>query len=86
MFRRPSGSAIGFVELSRRMLAEVGIRRGIKRLSFLRNRIVHTGLSLLAPAELHERTDAVRILILQYLFRLLGFRGHFQVGLHRATA
>ena len=40
-----SGSWVGFEELLRRMLSEVGMRPGLKRIVKARNEIVHEGLS-----------------------------------------
>jgi hypothetical protein len=79
-FRTASGKPIGFTTLSRRMLASVGIRKGVERLAWLRNRIVHTGLGAISYTELERQTTQTRILLLRYMFRLLGYRGTFDRG------
>jgi len=79
-FRTASGKPIGFTQLSRDMLASVGIRKGVERLARLRNRIVHTGLAAISYPNLERQTTQTRILLLRYLFRLLGYHGTFDRG------
>ncbi len=79
-FRTPSGNAIGFTTLSRRMLVSVGLHSGVERLAKLRNRIVHTGLGAVSYPQLERQTTQTRILLLRYMFRLLGYVGSFHRG------
>lgn len=66
-----------FEELLRLMLHEVGILRGLKQTSRLRNQIVHWGLSKRPYASLDRTYDFCQDLTREYLLRLLQYEGPF---------
>jgi len=89
-YRHPSkpnklGRPYSFEDLLRLMLADVGMRRGLRRIVRLRNEIVHTGLSTRTHTQqwaIYERAhDVVR----EYILRLLGYHGTYFTYSHTGS-
>jgi hypothetical protein len=59
------------------MLLEVGVRRSVKRLVDVRNRIVHRGLAEVPYGTLFNYNDRLQDLVREYVLRLLKYRGPF---------
>lgn len=68
-----------FEELLELMFAEVGMRRGLKRIVRLRNEIVHSGLSRQSHAKNWAMYEKIHDILREYLLRLLGYRGQYLV-------
>ncbi len=80
-YRKPPGGRkaprYSFEELVCMMFAEVGMRRGLKRLVRLRNEIIHSGVSRKQPRIVHSAYAKVHDVLREYIMRLLGYRGRF---------
>lgn len=75
----PKAAKYSFEELLQLMLAEVGMRRGLKRIVRLRNEIVHSGLSRRPHSKNRAMYEKIHDILREYLLRLLGYRGQYLV-------
>ena len=57
-----------------------GMTPSLKPLVDLRNEVLHTGVASLTHAQQKIQYDAATDLIREYLLRLLGFKGNFDVS------
>jgi hypothetical protein len=81
-FRKSAGSTAprySFEELLELMLADVGMKRGLKRIVRLRNEIVHSGLSRRSHSWNWAMYEKIHDILREYLLRLLGYRGQYLV-------
>lgn len=82
-YRKPAakpgkdGAKYTFEELTKAMLADVGMRAGLARIIKLRNQIIHAGVSRMSVKEKWNTYEAAQDIIREYLLRLLNFRGTF---------
>jgi len=70
---------LGFNELLKRMLAAEGMKPKLKRITNLRNEIVHFGLSRKPYESLRNNYDYCHDVVHEYLLRLLGFSGEYLI-------
>lgn len=75
----PKAAKYSFEELLHLMLAEVGMKRGLKRVVRLRNEIVHSGLSRRPHSKNWAMYEKIHDILREYLLRLLGYRGQYLV-------
>ncbi len=59
------------------MFKDVGMKRGLKRLIEVRNRIVHRGLAGIPYSTLTNHNDRLHDMVREYLLRLLDYHGPF---------
>jgi hypothetical protein len=71
------GRRQAFEKRIERMLAGVGMRRGLKQLVALRNRLVHEGLAGISHSTLRSHHDRLHDIVREYLLRLLSYRGRY---------
>lgn len=74
-FRQPNNRPYSFEELVRMMFSDVGMRRGIQRLTKVRNEVIHTALVRGSLRMNERRFRRIHDLLREYLLRLLGYRG-----------
>jgi hypothetical protein len=68
----------GFEDLLGRAFSSVGLRRGLRSITRLRNEIVHFGLSTRSPARLMDAYRSCQDSARLYLLRLLRFHGTYR--------
>ena len=61
----------------KRMLQDVGMRRGLERLRKRRNTLVHEGLVRIPPRTLWGYRNRLHDIMREYLLRLLGYKGEY---------
>ena len=71
---------LGFQDMMNLMFSAVGMAPGLQPLVDLRNEVLHTGVASLTHAQQKLQYDAATDLIREYLLRLLGFKGNFDVS------
>ena len=71
---------LGFQDMMNLMFSAVGMTPGLQPLVDLRNEVLHTGVASLTHAQQKLQYDAATDLIREYLLRLLGFKGNFDVS------
>ena len=71
---------LGFQDMMNLMFSAVGMTPGLQPLVDLRNEVLHTGVASLTHAQQKLQYDAATDLIREYLLRLLGFKGNFNVS------
>ena len=71
---------LGFQDMMNHMFSAVGMAPGLQPLVDLRNEVLHTGVASLTHAQQKLQYDAATDLIREYLLRLLGFKGNFDVS------
>ncbi len=69
--------AYKFEELLYKMLKEMKMRRGLKRIISLRNSIFHSGLSQTSHRTNFAMYEKINTLISEYVLRLLKYRGEY---------
>jgi hypothetical protein len=74
-FRQPNNRPYSFEELVRMMLKDVGMKRGLQRLTDLRNEVIHTALVRGSLRTNERRFRRIHDLLREYLLRLLGYHG-----------
>ncbi|MGZ7126099.1 hypothetical protein ACXWOB_09560, partial [Streptococcus pyogenes] len=70
---------LGFQDMMNLMFSAVGMAPGLQPLVDLRNEVLHTGVASQTHAQQKLQYDAATDLIREYLLRLLGFKGNFDV-------
>lgn len=73
-------ASISFKDMMNRMFGAVGMSPGLQPLVNLRNEVLHTGVASMTIQQQQAQYDAATDLIREYLLRLLGFTGHFNVS------
>lgn len=71
---------LGFQDMMNLMFSAVGMAPGLQPLVDLRNEVLHTGVASMTHAQQKLQYDAATDLIREYLLRLLGFKGNFDVS------
>ena len=71
---------LDFQDMMNLMFSAVGMAPGLQPLVDLRNEVLHTGVASLTHAQQKLQYDAATDLIREYLLRLLGFKGNFDVS------
>ena len=71
---------LGFQDMMNLMFSAVGMAPGLQPLVDLRNEVLHTGVATLTHGQQKLQYDAATDLIREYLLRLLGFKGNFDVS------
>ena len=71
---------LDFQDMMNLMFSAVGMAPGLQPLVDLRNEVLHTGVATLTHAQQKLQYDAATDLIREYLLRLLGFKGNFDVS------
>ena len=71
---------LGFQDMMNLMFSAVGMAPGLQPRVDLRNEVLHTGVASLTHAQQKLQYDAATDLIREYLLRLLGFKGNFDVS------
>lgn len=71
---------LSFQDMMNRMFAAEGMSPGLQPLVDLRNEVLHTGVASLTHSQQKLQFDAATDLIREYLLRLLGFKGTFNVS------
>ena len=71
---------LGFQDMMNLMFSAVGMAPGLQPLVDLRIEVLHTGVASLTHAQQKLQYDAATDLIREYLLRLLGFKGNFNVS------
>lgn len=75
-----TNASLSFKVMMTRMFGAVGMAPSLKPLVDLRNEVLHTGVASLTHAQQKLQYDAATDLIREYLLRLLGFNGNFNVS------
>ncbi|RJX32576.1 MAG: hypothetical protein C4531_06345 [Desulfurivibrio sp.] len=70
---------LGFEQLLKNMLGEVGMKPSLRRVVGLRNEIIHFGLSRKTYESLFKHYETCQDLIREYLLRLLGYHGRYWI-------
>jgi hypothetical protein len=70
---------LNFKVLLTEMLSEQGMSPALIRIITLRNEIIHFGLSRKPYESLRKNYEACQDIVQEYLLRLLGYKGHFQI-------
>jgi hypothetical protein len=69
-----------FQDIMNRMFGAVGMAPNLQGLVKLRNLVIHTGMAGLNPSQQQQAYDEANDLIREYVLRLLGYTGHFNVS------
>ncbi|RMA56327.1 hypothetical protein C8C96_4744 [Acidovorax sp. 100] len=75
-----TNASLSFKVMMTRMFGAEGMAPSLKPLVDLRNEVLHTGVASLTHAQQKLQYDAATDLIREYLLRLLGFKGNFNVS------
>ena len=75
-----TNASLSFKAMMTRMFDAEGMAPSLKPLVDLRNEVLHTGVASLTHAQQKLQYDAATDLIREYLLRLLGFKGNFNVS------
>lgn len=75
----PKGPKYSFEELLTKMLKEVRMRKGLKRVISLRNEIIHSGLSRKTHKQQWATYERVHDLLREYLLRLIEYKGEYLI-------
>lgn len=75
-----TNASLSFKNMMTRMFGAEGMTPSLKPLVDLRNEVLHTGVASLTHAQQKIQYDAATDLIREYLLRLLGFKGNFNVS------